>query len=218
MKIIQVCKRINNDESGKNKNHEHFIGLPTKVDADMLIFKSQKDIHVMDKRDDEIFKFSLYKNRNWVKKLKSYYDKYDLRAGDEVILERRIYDDGNEEYYIDHLKFDNIIFQKKTFYNHNIDENFQCFEKLKGNIDSFKEEHKDLITINSIGHFKRTKKKRTKNNKPEQDYFYECFEIIQNNENLLDKYVVNDLIEITVVNNEVNVTFINKGIIYEMEV
>lgn len=217
MKIIQVCKRINNDESGGSKNHEHFIDLP-KIDADTLIFNSQKDIYVKDKRDNEIFMFSLFKNRNWVKKLMPYYKKYDLRAGDEIILERRIYDDGSEEYFIDHLKFNNLILQKKTFYNHNINENFQCFETLKGDINSFKEEHKDLITINSIGHFKRNKRKNTKNNKPEKEYFYECFEIIQNNENLLDKYNVNDLIEIQVVNNKVNVTFINKGIIYEMEV
>lgn len=217
MKIIQICKRINNDEAGGSKNHEHFIGLP-KIDADKLFFNSQKDIYVKDKRDDEIFMFSLFTNRNWVKKLMPYYKKYNLLAGDEVILERRIYDDGKEEYFIDHLKFNNIILQKKTFYDHNKDESFQCFENLRGDINSFKEEHNNLITINSMGKFKRTKSKKTKNNELEKEYFYECFEIIQNDENLLDKYKVNDLIEIQVVNNKVNVTFINKGVIYEMEV
>ena len=123
-----------------------------------------------------------------------------------------------EEYFIDHLKFNNIILQKKTFYDHNKDESFQCFENLRGDINSFKEEHNNLITINSMGKFKRTKSKKTKNNELEKEYFYECFEIIQNDENLLDKYKVNDLIEIQVVNNKVNVTFINKGVIYEMEV
>lgn len=218
MKILQVCKRINNDESGGSKNHDHFIGLPRDMDFNELLFNHNKTINFIDKRDNKIIELDLFENRNWIKRLRPYYMKYDLHAGDEIILEKRSYDDGKEEFFIDHLKFNSIILQKKTFYNHNNDKTFQCFESLKGDINSFKEEHDDLITINSMGHFKRTKGKKTKHNKPEKEYYYECFEIIQNNENLLDKYRVNDLIEITVVNNKVNVTFINKGIIYEMEV
>lgn len=218
MKIIQVCKRLNNDESGGNNNHDHFIDLPNKVDMDMLIFNSSKYIDFTDKRDNKIINLSLFTNRNWIKKLRPYYEKYDLHAGDEIILEKRIHDDGKEEYFIDHLKYNSIIIQKKPFYNEDTDQKFQSFECLKGDINSFKEEHGDLITINSIGSFKRNKSKNTKHNKKEKEYFYECFEIIQNDENLLDKYRVNDLVEIQVVNNKVNVTFINKGIIYEMEV
>ena len=210
MKIIQICKRINNDESGVNRNHDHFIGLPD-IDADMLIFESRNDINFVDKRDDEVINLSLFRNRNWIKKLRPYYEKYDLHAGDEVILERRIYDNGEEEYYIDCLKYDVIVFQKKSFYNEDTDQNFHSFERLKGDVNSFNEKHSDLITINSIGNFKRA----TGRNKP---YVYECFEIIQNDENLLDNYKVNDLIEIKFVNNKVNVTYINRGIIYEMEV
>lgn len=218
MKIIQVYKRINNDESGGNNNHDHFIDLPRNLDLNKLLFNDNKTINFIDKRDYEIIELDLFENRNWIKRLRPYYEKYDLHAGDGVILEKRSYDDGKEEYFIDHLKFNNIILQKKSFYNEDKDQKFQSFECLNGDIASFKKEHPNLITINSLGHFKRNKSKNTKNNKKEKDYYYECFEIIQNDENLLDKYKVNDLIEIQIVNNKVNVTFINKGIIYEMEV
>lgn len=218
MKILQICKRLNNDESGGNNNHDHFIDLPNNLDFNILLFHNNKTINFIDKRDNMIIELDLFENRNWIKRLRPYYEKYDLHAGDEIILEKRIYDDGKEEYYIDHLKYNSIILQKKPFYNEKTDQKFQSFECLKGDINSFKEKYKNLITINSIGHFKRNKSKNTKNKKPEKDYFYECFEIIQNSENLLDKYKVNDLIEIQFVNNKVNVTFINKGIIYEMEV
>lgn len=217
MKIIQVCKRINNDESGGNKNHDYFINLPN-IDINTLLFNSQTEIDFIDKRDNEIINLSLYKNRNWIKKMKPYYEKYDLHAGDEIILERRIHNNAKEEYYIDHLKYNGLIFQKKSFYNEKNDKKFQTFECINGDINSFKEKYSDLISINSLGHFKRSKDKKTKNNKKEKEYFYECFEIIQNDENLLQKYNVNDLIEIEFVNKKINVTFINKGIIYEMDV
>lgn len=217
MKIIQVCKRINNDESGGNKNHDYFINLPN-IDINTLLFNSQTEIDFIDKRDNEIINLSLYKNRNWIKKIRPYYEKYDLHAGDEIILERRIHNNAKEEYYIDHLKYNGLIFQKKSFYNEKNDQKFQTFECINGDINSFKEKYSDLISINSLGHFKRSKDKKTKNNKKEKEYFYECFEIIQNDENLLQKYNVNDLIEIEFVNKKINVTFINKGIIYEMDV
>lgn len=217
MKIIQVCKRINNDESGGNKNHDYFINLPN-IDINTLLFNSQTEIDFIDKRDNEIINLSLYKNRNWIKKIRPYYEKYDLHAGDEIILERRIHNNAKEEYYIDHLKYNGLIFQKKSFYNEKNDKKFQTFECINGDINSFKEKYSDLISINSLGHFKRSKDKKTKNNKKEKEYFYECFEIIQNDENLLQKYNVNDLIEIEFVNKKINVTFINKGIIYEMDV
>lgn len=217
MKIIQVCKRLNNDESGGNNNHDHFIRAPN-VDIESLLFNSQSEIDFIDKRDDEIINLSFYKNRKWVKKLRYYYEKYGIHAGDEIILERRIHNNAKEEYYIDHLKYDGLIFQKKSFYNEEKDQKFQTFECINGDINSFKEKYADLISINSLGYFKRTKNKKTKNNKKEKEYFYECFEIIQNDENLLDKYNVNDLIEIEFTNKKINVTFINKGIVYEVDV
>ena len=218
MKVIQICKRLNNDESGGNKNHDHFISVPPKVDLKKLLFNDHKSIDFRDKRNDDIINLTLFENRNWVKKLRPYYEKYDLHVGDEVILEKRIYDDGLEEYFIDCFKNDSIIFQKKTFYNHHTDEKFHTFEKLKGDIEVFKKKYYNSIIINSIGKFKRNKKKNTKNNKLEKEYLYECFEIIQNDENLLYKFNVNDLVEIKVVDNNVNVRLINRGTICEMEV
>lgn len=219
MKVIQICKRINNDESGKSNNHDHFINLPSNLDFNKMIFDNNKTGQFIDKRDDEIIELDLFENRNWIKRLKPYYEKYDLYPGDEIILERRIHNDGKEEFFIDHLKHENnIVFQMKSFYDDKKDKKFKCFEKLKGDHHLFNEQYSDLIIINSLGRFKRNKSKKTKNNKKEKEYFYECFEIVQNDENLLNKFKVNDLIEIKVVNNKVNVTLINKGIICEMEV
>ena len=213
LKIIQISSRLSNWEVGNSRGHEYLVNLP--INLKDLLFNNQKDVHFTDKRQkDQSFLLTYFSNRDWVKKLRQYYNKYHIQGGDEIVLERRIYDDGEEEYFIDFLKNENIVFQKKSFYDEEKDQRVIGFERLKGDLDSFNEKYGDYISIILMGNFLRKKPSR----EDEERYYYECFDIKKDGESLLNKYSNNDMVEIKVYNDKPDVNFVNSVVICQMEV
>ena len=211
LKIIQISKRLNKWEAGRTRGHERLIDSP--VNLKDLLFNNQEKVLFVDKRDgNEDFKLT-YAGRNWIRIPKKYYNKYNIQGGDEIILERRSGDDGKEECFIDFFKNENIIFQEKSFYDEENDETIRVFECLNRDLNSLNEKYGNNISIIYMGNFLR--------NKPSENsekYYYECFDIRINGKSLLEKYDVNDMVEIRFFNNRWNVNFINSAVVCEMEV
>lgn len=213
MKIIQISKRLTNWEVGNSRSHECLVNLP--INLKDLLFNNKNDVSFTDKRQKEqSVLLTYFSNRDWVKKPRQYYSKYNLQGGDEIVLERRIYDDGEEEYFIDFLKNENIVFQKKSFYDEETDQRIIGFERLKGDLDSFNEKYGDHFSIIHKGNFLRQKP----NGEDAEKYYYECFDIKKEGESFLDKYSNNDMIEIKVYNDKPDVNLINSVVVCQMEV
>ena len=212
MKIIQISKRLSNWEVGNSRGHERVVNLP--INLKDLLFNNQINVYFTDKKEKDRFLLTYFSKRNWVKKLGRYYNKYNLQVGDEIVLEWRIYDDGEEEYFLDFLKNENIIFQKKSFYDEETDQRIIGFERLKGDLDSFNEKYGDHFSIIHKGNFLRQKP----NGVDAEKYYYECFDIKKEGESFLDKYSNNDMIEIKVYNDKPDVNLINSVVVCQMEV
>lgn len=212
LKIIQISSRLSNWEAGKTKGHERLINLP--INLKDLLFNNTEKVYFADKRGvSEKFELT-YTDRNWVRIPKKYFDNYDIQGGDEVILERRILDDGKEEYFLDFLKNENIVFHTKSFYDEENDENFKAFECLNRDFSSLDEKYGPHISIIYLGDFLRQKPSK----KAKEKYYYECFDIKMDGKSLLRKYEKNDMIEIRFFYNKWNVNIINDIVICEMEV
>lgn len=216
MKVIQVSKRLNNDELGIIGN-DTFISLPKHFKENVFdwrnIFFNQEFVYFINKRDtNEKIKLRYYENesKRWVKLIREFFQMNNLSAGDEVILEKRIFDDGEVELYIDFKRYEGVVFQASFFYDKESDMRVGGFECLKGDPFSFNEKYGNHISINCKGLFKRTRRK----NSP----FIKCFEINVDGEDIFDGYGPNDLIEIQIINNKIIVGLINRGSFCEMEV
>ena len=214
MKIIQLSKRLNNDESGGNRNHDTFIDLIYTIDWKELLFVDDIEIDFIDKRDNQMVPLRLFARTNetryWIKQLGPYYGKYGLKVGDEIILERRILDNGEDEYYIDNLKYDTIIFQRKSFYDEEKMEQIKGFELLCGDLDitTINEKYDDLSIVD-MGEFRRNQTGR---------YYFKCYNILYEDEDLLEKYGYQKMVEIKFINNKAYVNLINRVVVCEMEV
>lgn len=202
---------MNKWEAGKTRGNECLIDLPISLKS--LLFNNQEKVIFADKREENK-KFKLtYTDRDWIRIPKKYYDKYNIQGGDEIILEKRILDDGTDEYFLDYLKNDNIVFQKKSFYDEEIDDTFDAFECLNNDLNSLDEKYGNHISIIYKGEFLRQKPK-----KPNKRYCYSCFDIEIDGKSILGKYGNTEMIEIKFYNNAWHVNLINVIVVCEMEV
>lgn len=115
MEIIQFIKQLNNTELGKGNTHDTYILIPNSIGVDEIrdIFEKQDvDYTFKDKENVEYsidLKLTVHRE-NRVVGLGPYYRRKDLKAGDTILLEKRI---NNEkiEFLIDFKKNDFIYFR-----------------------------------------------------------------------------------------------------------
>ena len=120
MEIIQFIKQLNNTELGKGNTHDTYILIPNSIGVDEIrdIFEKQDvDYTFKDKENVEYsidLKLTVHRE-NRVVGLGPYYRRKDLKAGDTILLEKRI---NNEkiEFLIDFKKNDFIYFKKSGSY------------------------------------------------------------------------------------------------------
>lgn len=202
MKIIQIIKRLNNTELGKGNTHETYVRLNNDADGN-LIFNNLNELEFVNKRNGKNIILTYTHGREQrFNGLGEFYRENDILAGDEVIFERKIFDDY-EEYYIDFLKFsDNVVLQKTSSIG---------FEILKGDWSVLFEDVDELnnISIEYLGEFKK------RSDSPNYTKYYD---ILIDKRSVLKKYKPNDMIEIKNNNGIISLLLINPCIIYEMDV
>lgn len=113
MKIVQLVKQLNNTELGKGGTHDTYMLIPNEVDISDLFSKPNEIIKFTYKKNGEevSIRHTIGREKRIVG-LGQFYSKYDVCAGDEVLLEKRITGD-KICYFIDLKKKTNVVvFQK----------------------------------------------------------------------------------------------------------
>lgn len=101
MKSIQLIKQVNNTELGKGGTHETYILIPQELDVSDLFLEIGKEYTFIDKASRKPYTIRLTSAREKrIVGMGPYYRDNDVMAGDQILLEKRIYDNGNYECYI----------------------------------------------------------------------------------------------------------------------
>ena len=188
MKIVQIVKKLNNTELGKGGTHDTYVLIPNDLDISD-VFEPEIEMEFTER-----YTGNKVKVRNTVGREKrivglgQYYREQGLCAGDEIVFEKRILNEG-EEYYIYNQKYsDNLVIQKSKY----------GFEILsKDRLDIFNNIAKTKSVDISIN-FQKSERKRT--DSPNETDFYE---VKVSGENLMDKYSGKDIVELSFSGNEV---------------
>lgn len=119
MKSIQLIKQVNNTELGKAGTNDTYILIPQELDISDLFDEVGKEYIFKDKQSDKNYtiRFTWGREKRIVG-MGPYYRDNDLSAGDQVLLEKRVYDHGECSYYISLYRAeDTVYFQKvKNFF------------------------------------------------------------------------------------------------------
>lgn len=113
MKIIQLVKQLNNTELGKGGTHDTYMLIPNEVDITDLFPCPNVNVKFTYKLNGEevIVRHTIGREKRIVG-LGKFYSKYDVCAGDEVVLEKRII--GDKVLHLIGLtkKKNTVVFQK----------------------------------------------------------------------------------------------------------
>lgn len=202
MKLLMLVKRLNNTELYRRGTNDSYIRIPNNVDWKLIFNTDEEFQYFKDKRDGEVFKVR-HRERDVggnvehrFDKLGDYYRKYGFNAGDAILFERRSSLD-NEEYYIDHVKFNSIFMLKSR----------RGFELLSDGLNI--DEHDDTIIIEEIGWFKK------KANSRNETLFYD---LLIDGESQISHYSHDDMIEIKRKNGCSYISLVNKCRVYKIEI
>lgn len=110
MKIIQIIKKLNNTELGKSGTHEFYVQVP----QDLIIDDFFPEVNVIKgfiyKKTGKVYYIRCTIGREKrIVGLGDFYRDNDVCAGDEVVLERYIDENGDDSYYIDLNKRSDIL-------------------------------------------------------------------------------------------------------------
>ena len=188
MRIEMIEKRVNNTELNKGGMKDSYLSIPKKSTINNFL-EIGKEYVFIDKNDNEKFKitYKLQKNgENRIAGLGRFYRKYELDAGDSVILEKLIDNNGEYGLFLGYKKYDNIaVFQKGGKIG---------FECLKGNLLDGIKKSENLGNIKISYKGKGKKRKKSKN-----DTKYYLIKV--DNKNIFEKYAKDDMLEIVLCDN-----------------
>lgn len=115
MKSIQLIKQVNNTELGKSGTHETYILIPQNLNISDLFEEIGKKYTFKDKCSDESYTIRLTSAREKrIVGMGPFYRENDVMAGDKVLLEKRVYDNGECDYYIALNRAENTVYFQKV--------------------------------------------------------------------------------------------------------
>jgi hypothetical protein len=209
MIIRQFIKKLNNTELGKGNTNDKFIFIPSKADLSDM-FDNGHPIQIYDKKTNELYRNNIryrstgYNGQIRLNGLGFYWRKYNVSAGDEVIIERIERNDSNT-YFIDYHGYENIVlFQKNTQVN--------GFETL--NIDRLESIVSDGLCNLSVKYGNKDCKlvikflfsKKKKKTSPEETDFYD---LIIDGETILGDCKSTEYIELSIQENDCRLRRVN---------
>ena len=100
MKSIQLIKQVNNTELGKGGTHETYILIPQDLDVSDLFLETDKEYVFTDKDSGKVYVIRLTSAREKrIVGMGPYYRDNNVMAGDQILLEKRIYDNGLFDFF-----------------------------------------------------------------------------------------------------------------------
>jgi len=192
MRIQQFIKKLNNTELGKGTTHEYYVLVPSDVDIEKMFDKQNRNPSFFDivskKIKNDLAQLTIGRESR-IKGLGPYYRENKVCAGDEIIFERRDYNNKIEFLVNLNIKHNIITFQKNTkgFLVLNFDRLSKKLRKGKYELQTFYGDKLYEVIIQ----FKESSHKRS--DSPEITDFYE---IIIDNKNILNDFKNNEYIEL----------------------
>lgn len=115
MKSIQLIKQVNNTELGKGGTHETYILIPQDLNVSDLFLETDKEYTFIDKVSGKGYVIRLTSAREKrIVGMGPYYRDNDVMAGDQILLEKRMYDNGETAYFISLSKAEDIVYFQKV--------------------------------------------------------------------------------------------------------
>ncbi|MFI3202105.1 MAG: hypothetical protein R3Y54_11410 [Eubacteriales bacterium] len=137
MKIIQVIKKLNNTEIGKNGTHETYIHVPQNLDIADLFPQIDTIENFIYKKNGKVYHIRYTASREKrIVGLGDFYRDNNVCAGDEVILEHHVFEEDSS-YFIDLRKHENIL----------------MIQKCKNGFELLNRERKNLLNSDTTVYF-----------------------------------------------------------------
>ena len=115
MKSIQLIKQVNNTELGKDGTNETYILIPQDLNVSDLFDENNVKYNFIDKNSLKEYKIRLTSGREKrIVGLGPFYSDKNLSAGDKVLLEKRVFENGEAQYYISLQRASNTVFFQKV--------------------------------------------------------------------------------------------------------
>ena len=194
MKSIQLIKQVNNTELGKGGTHETYILIPQELDVSDLFLEIGKEYHFIDKVSGKQYTIRLTSAREKrIVGMGPYYRDNNVMAGDQILLEKRIYNAGEPDYFISLNRADGIVYFQKV-------RNF--FEALTiENVDNllgqtFTTSDGKTISVNYHGEIPKRK---------DSPVMTKVYNISINNNNIQNNYQDRDMVGIAVNGKDIKI-------------
>ena len=114
LKVVQVIKKLNNTELGKGGTHDTYVLIPQNLDISDLFPIVNEQISFINKENGEIVNLRHTSGREKrIVGLGPYYNKYDVCAGDEIVLERQIIRDESQFFISLKKRLNTLMLQKQ---------------------------------------------------------------------------------------------------------
>lgn len=188
LKVVQVIKKLNNTELGKGGTHDTYVLIPQNLDISDLFPVVNEQISFINKENGEIVNLRhTFRREKRIVGLGPYYKKYDVCAGDEIVLERQVIRDESQYFISLKKRLNTVMLQKQK-------NGFEVLTKDRVNL-------LDSISLNSDGELLQLRylcsgKKRQ--DSPEPTEFYD---LLVGERSLLDDFLGKEFVEIEVNDN-----------------
>lgn len=191
MKVVQIIKKLNNTELGKGGTHDTYVLIPNNLNVSDIFDEPDKPVEFIDQETLETITV-----RNTVRREKrivglgQYYRSKDLSAGDEIIFEKREFEEKTEFFVSVKKNINSLVFQKSRYgFDILTPERIKNFESISIALDK-------KVEVN----FLKAAKKR--NDSPDTTNYYD---ILISGKSILPSYSGKELGEIQISGNKVQV-------------
>lgn len=188
LKVVQVIKKLNNTELGKGGTHDTYVLIPQNLDISDLFPVVNEQIAFINKENGEIVNLRYTSRREKrIVGLGPYYNKYDVCAGDEIILERHVIRDESKYFISLKKRLNTVMLQKQK-------NGFEILTEDRTNL-------LDAVTLNADGELLQLKylcSEKKRQDSPEPTGFYD---LLAGERSLLGDFSGKEFVEIEVNNN-----------------
>lgn len=202
MKIIQIIKRLNNTELGIGNTHETYILIPSDLDFSDFLLDDEEGF--LFKKNNITYKLNYRLTKNGEERLKGlgpFYRENNLTAGDELLLEKHIYDDDKIDFFIDVNKRNNVLILTK-FKNIGFEilneESLDIFQNKLNTMDIYYKGKRNSISLNFLGSEKKRSDSPNKTN---------IYELKIDGNNVINDFKSKEMFEINI-NTKDNTIFV----------
>lgn len=212
MKIVQIIKKLNNTELGKGGTHECYVHIPKELNINDFFEKEEEVKNFIYKKNGKKYQIRCTIGREKrIVGLGDFYRDYKMSAGDEIILERYIEENGKSRYSINFNKRKDIL----------------MIQKCKDGFEILNEEMIDVIATDSNVYYAGEIKKMTieyinaVKKRADSPRKTDIYDIKVDGISLANQYKSKDMVEIQFDNNQ-NRAYINnictwRKYIFDME-